>query len=57
MVVVEATSPVDMAVVRSCTSACSAVGLMVTAAVAEASGSFDWEIIDEVINIFCRHVN
>ena len=57
MLVVEATSPVDMAVVRSCTSACSAVGLMVTAAVAEASGSFDWEIIDEVINIFCRHVN
>ena len=50
MVVLEATSPLDMAVVRDCTSTCRAVRSMDTAAGAAAAGSFKWEILDEGIN-------
>ena len=50
MVVVEAISPLDTAVVRDFTSACRAVGLMATAAGAATTGSFDSDVLDEVVN-------
>ena len=49
MVFVEATSRLYTAVVRYWMSTCRAVGLMATAAGAAAAGSFDREILDEVI--------
>ena len=49
MAVVEPTSTLDTTEVRGCKRACRAFGSMATAAGAAAAGSFDREILDEVI--------
>ena len=48
VIVVEVTSPLDAAAVRSWMSSCRAVGSMATATVAAVMGLFDWYIFDEV---------